>query len=126
MGPFQPLGMANHTWWYNRCPLKPADSPGHAGDEAAEELLCQRLGQAAARLGRLVDDHGAVEHVGAVSAHGERQTQTHTHTHRLTLGPRTNKKTTPTQDRADDDDDDDDADADDEFNVNNIGQFGHL
>ena len=48
------------------------DSPGHAGDEAAEELLCQGLGQATARLGSLVDDHGTVKHVGAVGP--QRQT----------------------------------------------------
>ena len=42
------------------------DSPGHAGDEAAKKLLGQGLGQAAARLGGLVDDHATVEHVGAV------------------------------------------------------------
>ena len=47
------------------------DSPGHAGDEAAKELLGQGLGQAAARLGGLVDDHGAVEQVGAVGPEGQ-------------------------------------------------------
>lgn len=42
-----------------------AYSPGHSGYETAEELLRQGLGEASPGQRGLVDDHGAVQEVGA-------------------------------------------------------------